>query len=68
VSVAAAFTALCTAAVAVSIYYSFKMAEGLIRGRQKNIAKLKKSALFSAYRDKPAIRMVKEDRKKAVAK
>lgn len=63
VSIAAAFTALCTAAVAVSIYYSYKMAEGLIRKRTKLVMRLKKSMMFV---DKPAIRMVKESRKAAM--
>ena len=64
VSVAAAFTALCTAGVAVVIYYSYKMAEGLIRKRTKYIMKLKKSKV--PFIDRPAIRMVNEGRKAVV--
>jgi hypothetical protein len=51
-------------------YYSFKWAANLILKRDKHVAKLKKSRLFDAYRDKssPGVRMVKGEREKIVAK
>lgn len=60
VSIAASFTALCGSAVAVSIYYSWKMAEGLIKRRERYIGKVKKSRFFS--KETPAIRMVKTEK------
>lgn len=68
VSVAVAFTGLCVAGVVVSVYYSWKMAEGLIKRRQKYITKIKRSKVFKL--DKTAVRMVQNERngKKAVAK
>ena len=60
VSVAASFTALCGAGVAISIFYSWKMAEGLIKRRERIIGKVKKSRFFS--KETPAISMVKSER------
>jgi hypothetical protein len=58
ISVAIAFTGLCAAGVSVSIYYSWKMAEGLIKKRTGFAAKLKKSKFFK----KSAISIVKSER------
>jgi ABC-type molybdate transport system permease subunit len=66
VSVAVAFTALCVAAVVVSVYYSYKMADGLIRRRDRILSKIKRSRVFGI--DKPALRMVKEERKRMANK
>ena len=60
VSIAASFTALCGAGVAISIFYSWKMAEGLISRRTRIIGKVKKSRFFS--KETPAIRMVKAEK------
>jgi hypothetical protein len=59
ISIAIAFTGLCAAGVSVSIYYSWKMAEGLIKKRESYAAKLKKSMFFKT---KPVISMVKSER------
>jgi hypothetical protein len=61
VSISVAFTALCGAGVAVSVFYSWKMAEGLIKRRERIIGKVKKSRFFS--KETPAIRMVKAEKK-----
>jgi hypothetical protein len=65
VAAAIAFTALCAAVVVVSIFYSYKMAYGLIVRFEKNISRLKNHRLFKM--DRSAIRVVKEERKKVKA-
>lgn len=65
ISVAIAFTGLCASGVAVSIYYSWKAAEGLIKKRAVYAAKIKKSNLFKT---KPTISMVRAERNKMKVK
>jgi hypothetical protein len=66
IGIAIVFTAFCIAGVAVSIFYSWKMADNLIRGRERIVGKLKKSKFFRIP-ERPTIQMVKADRKKAKA-
>ena len=61
IGVAIAFTALISAGVAVSIYYSWKSAEGLIKKREKILGKVKSSRWLK--KESPALRMVKAERK-----
>lgn len=64
ISAAIAFTALCGAGVVVSIYYSWRLAEGLIKRRDHHLKRLKNYKVFKT--EKPNIRMIKE--KRAVVK
>jgi hypothetical protein len=70
IAIGFSITAVLLAICAVVAYYSFKWAANLILKRDKHVAKLKKSRLFDAYRDKssPGVRMVKGEREKIVAK
>ena len=68
-SIAIAFLALCMAAVTVSLYYSWKMAEDLIRKRVSYLGKIKKSKVFKTFNEpKHVLKVVKSNGKKLQAK
>jgi hypothetical protein len=60
-ALAVSLTAVFGAASAVIVYYSYKWATGMIKNRTRHMTKLKKHKMFHAER--PAIRMVKAERK-----
>jgi hypothetical protein len=60
-AIAVSLTAVFGAISAVISYYAYKWAAGMIKNRTRHMTKLKKHKMFHAER--PAIRMVKAERK-----
>ncbi len=68
VGTAIAFTAFAFALTSACVYYSWKMAEGLIKKRRRYIGRLKKSHAFKAFNGDAKIAVVPKKNGKAAAK